>query len=146
MKLAALALPALLAACDIAGDCLPAAVSPEREEFRQRLRGLVHLSQCPGLPTPKALAERVGALDAREQAFLARVRKSRLSGDLEQAIREDEEWSRNVHEAECALYPDDYGETAKGREEFEGGLREEEAQLTRTEALFVRLNARCIGS
>lgn len=144
MKLLALALPALLAACDVAGDCLPAAVSPDREAFRNRLRGLVHISQCPGLPTPEALTERAGALHSREQAFLARVRESGLAADLEQAIREDQEWSRNVNEADCAFYSQEYAETAEGWQAFEGGLRAEEAQLKQTEALFVRLNSRCL--
>ena len=145
MKAAALALPALLAACNFGGDCLPAALSPEREAFRQQLRGLVHVSQCPGLPTPKALGERSGALFSREQALLAQIRASKLAPDLEQAIREDQEWSRNVNEADCAIYSPEYAETPEGTKDYEAGLRADEARLRTLETHFQRLNAPCIG-
>ena len=143
MKHWALALPALLAACGAVVDCLPAASSPERERFRAQLRGLVHYMPCPGLPTPKDLAAREPSLFDREQAFLERVRSSRLKPDLDQARREDEEWSRNVFEADCAMYSEESAETPKGRKMYLDQLRADEEALRAAEHAFVAITAKC---
>ena len=126
-----------------AAECLPASSSPERREFRGQLMRLVHVSQCPGLPTPKALATRASGLFAREQAFLGRVRRSVLAADLQQAIDEDQEFSRNVLEADCAVYREEFAETAEGRKMYDAQLRSDEERLRVAETSFGRLIAQC---
>jgi hypothetical protein len=103
----------------------------------------VHHSPCLGFSAPKDLASRTPTKFDREQAFLKRVRASRLKPDLDQAVREDEEWSRNVFEAECTMYSEDFAETPEGRKMYLDQLRAEEAALGAAEQAFAALTAQC---
>jgi hypothetical protein len=145
VKKAAPALLALVAACDIAGDCLPAALSSERESFRQQLGELVYVSQCHGPPTPPVLIERERGLDVRKGELLGRISRSKLGPDLAEAEREFQEYTRNANEADCATYPDDYGAEPEDVAEFAARLDGEEKRLKAAEAQFERLNGPCIG-
>lgn len=128
MKAAAPALLLLLGACDIAGDCLPAALSPQRERFRQQLGEIVYVSQCPGPLAPRALARQEQDYLARKQQFLARAARSRLASDLAEARRKFQEYTRNAFEAECALLVDDYGSQPEDLKEFAAQLEAKEAK------------------
>jgi hypothetical protein len=143
MKAWAPALPALLAACGPTAECLPAASSPERQAFREQLPALVHRSQCPGLPVPKEFGARTRAMFEREQALVARVRASRLKPDLDEAIRHDQEMSRNVFEADCAMWHEGFAETPEGRRRYLDQLRNDERRLRDAEQAFAALTARC---
>lgn len=131
-----------LVACS-SKDCLPEAESAARQDLRARLSGLVHFSQCPGPAMSQRFAERQARLSAREQALLQRVRASPLGSDLERAIREDQEFSRNVNEADCAMSFWDQPEHPRAIEMYESGLRSDEAALREAEAAFGRLTRAC---
>jgi hypothetical protein len=142
MRGAVLLLAAALAACT-SSDCLPPAESAPREELRRRLMGLVHMSQCPGPAMSRRFEERRDRLAEREQAFLARIRASRLAPDLERAIREDQEFSRNVNEADCAMTFWDRPEHPEAIAMYEAGLSADEAAIRDAEAEFERLVQAC---
>ncbi|HEX9948198.1 MAG TPA: hypothetical protein VGA98_11715 [Allosphingosinicella sp.] len=142
-RVAAASLALLVCACSSAGDCLPPGDSAERVEFRQRLAGLIHRSQCHGPPTPRAFEAQEGEVARRESALLARVRNSPLAQDLERAIREDEEFSRNVNEAECRSHDFENPDSPRNVAEFRAGLEGERKQVREAEAAFARLVAQC---
>ncbi|HEX6376067.1 MAG TPA: hypothetical protein VFZ91_10145 [Allosphingosinicella sp.] len=138
------ALLALLASgCGALGDCLPPKESAERAEFRQYLRGLVHISPCPGPPTPTRLRAQEAETWRRKTALLDRVRTSPLAEDLAQAIREDQEWSRNLYEADCVFYDLKTPDTPRNIADYRAGLEAERRQLSQAETAFARLTVRC---
>jgi hypothetical protein len=142
-KLPGLFLLLLLAGCGALEDCLPEAVSSERQKLRADLTTLVHVDQCPGRPTPRSFDVRIKAYYDREQALLARVGKSRFAPDLDQARRDDQEWSRNFFEADCAMYPQDIADEPENVAQVDAFWAGEERQLAEIERRFDALDKAC---
>jgi hypothetical protein len=137
-----LPLLAALTACGSADrGCEEGRFSEPRVDFRNRLAGLVHVSQCP-TTTPLELAGEEARLDAEEHRLIMRIAASELAWDLEEAGRMDAEFSRNANEADCVGYRWTGAEAIR---DAERGLRARAAQLRAFEARFERLLAQCGG-
>jgi hypothetical protein len=135
----------LLVACAGAVQCPPAPDSPERTELRLRLRPLVHISQCPGPPTPKAFEARQADLSRKKTALIERVARSRVAEDLARVSREDQEANRMVNEADCAMPFWDRPEAPENIAAYPARLDAERIELLAAEAAFLRVAAACKG-
>jgi hypothetical protein len=133
----------LVCGCSMFADCIPPRDSAERVDFRARLGGLVHVYQCLGPPTPTGMQGQEAQNWRRKSALLVRIRNSRLAEDLEQAIRDDAEFSRNVNEAECVVYDWEKPDSPSNVAEFRSRLEGERKQIAEAEAIFDRLIATC---
>ncbi len=133
----------LLAACTAAGDCLPPPESAERKALRVRLRSLIHVSQCPGPPTPSAFQAQELEQSGRKEALLARVRSSPVVEDLIRVEREDEEASRFVNEADCVMPFYNRPEDPENIAAHPARLEADRQELRAAEAAFERVIAGC---
>jgi len=143
VRIAAPVLFAPLAACNSAVDCLGGPLSPERRAFRVDLRREVHFSQCPGPPSPTSFGPRITAYYARRQAFVDRVGRSRLASDLAEARRQEEEWQRNVNEADCMIYREEMADEPDNVRAATREWAQKERDLAEAERRFERLDGAC---
>lgn len=142
-RLPAASLVLLLAACTAAVQCPPPPDSAERTELRRRLQPLIHFSQCPGPPTPKAFEARQVELLNQKQAFVERVGRSPVAEDLARVRREDDEANRLVNEADCAMPFWNRPEDPENVAAWPRLLQAEREKLLAAEAAFLRVAAAC---
>ncbi|HEX8308821.1 MAG TPA: hypothetical protein VF645_10435 [Allosphingosinicella sp.] len=139
--------PALLAlllmACAGAGQCPSPPDSADRIELRRRLQPLVHVSQCPGPPTPKAFEARQADLARKKEALIEQVGRSNVAEDLARVRREDDEANRLVNEADCAMPFWNRPEDPENVAAWPAQLGAEREKLLAAEAAFLRIMAAC---
>jgi hypothetical protein len=123
--------------------CPPPPESAERAELRTRLRPLIHVSQCPGPPTPKSFEAREAELSREKAALIERVGRSPVAEDLARVRREDKEANRMINEADCAMPFYDRPEDPENVAAWPRLLAAEREKLVFAEAAFLRIADAC---
>jgi hypothetical protein len=133
----------MLFACAAAVQCPPPPDSAERTELRKRLWPIIHTSQCPGPPTPKAFVARQVDLYRQKAELIERIDRSPVAEDLARVRREVSEADRMVNEADCAMPFWDRPEAPENIAAFPARIEAKQLELLAAEAAFLRVEAAC---